>query len=420
MILHSVFLRITLFFLTVFVATGIGFYAIHQELAHEHEEKLRNEAGVLLLLLRQSVPLPPPMRREFLQRHGYSVAAPDSGFVSSLGNAFSEIPENYPEAVRDSLAEGRIRILKDDRHLYIHLTRADPPLLVIKADIARKPLWPEALFGAVMGALMLFYLLIVKTLLPLKTLTGTIERFGQKGEYRPIRSSRKDEIAIVANALDKAMEKNRKLKEARRLFLRNIMHELKTPITAGKLALPFLKAGEEKSILERAFQRMQHLIGEVVRVEQITSGTLSPHKKACLPSELSAQAVKLLFLPEGAVTGHFSSETIEADCEVFVTVFKNLIDNGIKYSPDHTVRIIQNGTTLVFSNRGEPWGPECTFENLCEPFRHPENDPNSFGLGLYIVKSVIDAHGFRIHYRYEGGEHRFELACHPDVPGESG
>lgn len=417
MIRHSLFLKITLFFLTIFIAMGIGFYEVHRELAREQERRLQSEAGKLLLLLRQSVPLPPPARRSFLQHHGYSVADPHPDLIRPLRNAFSTVPDHYPEAVKDSIAEGRIRILKDDRHLYLHLTRASPPLLVIKADIAKTPLWPKALFGALLGGMVLFYLLILGTLFPLRTLIRTIERYGEEGNYQPIRTSRRDEIAIVANALDEAMERNRKLKEARRLFLRNIMHELKTPITAGKLALPFLKEGEEKSILERAFLRMQHLIAEVVRVEQITSGTLSPNLKTCHPSELADKAAQLLFLPAGTVESRFDGTEIHADCDLLVSVFKNLIDNAVKYSPDHTVRIVQTQERVVFSNGGEPWPAGCTFGSLCEPFRHPDADSNSFGLGLYIVKSVIDAHGFTMDYRYEGGEHRFELTCRSGPEG---
>ncbi len=417
MIRHSVFLKITLFFLTTFIAMGIGLYAIHQELLQQHEKRLEREAEKLLLLLRESIPLPAPARRAFLQRHGYSVATPHPDQVRPHRNALSAIPEHYPDAVRDSLAEGRIRILKDERHLYVHLTRADPPLLVIKADIARRALWPEAVFITLMGALLLFYLLIVKTLLPLKTLIRTIERYGEEGKYHPIKTRRKDEIAVVANALDDAMQKNQRLLEARRLFLRNIMHELKTPITAGKLALPFLKAGEEKSILERAFLRMQHLIGEVVRVEQITSQTLSPHIRTCDPRELVDKAAALLFLPSAAVEGTYDGESIDADCDVFVTVFKNLIDNAVKYSPDQAVRIVQRGRTIVFSNRGEPWPQGYTFDSLTEPFSHSRTDSDSFGLGLYIIKSLIEAHGFTMHHRYASGWHHFELRCQQELPG---
>lgn len=398
---------------------GIGFFTIHREMLQEHEHRLQSEAGKLLLLLRESVPLPPSARQTFLQEHGYSIAEPHSDLIRPLENAFSAVPDHYPEAIKDSLAEGRIRILRDDENLYVYLTRAVPPLLVVKTDVARKPLWPGAVFGALMGGLLLIYLLIIKTLLPLKTLIRTIETYGRDGTYLPINASRKDEIAIVANALDDAMHKNQKLKEARRLFLRNIMHELKTPITAGKLALPFLKSGEEKSILERAFLRMQHLIGEVVRVEQITSGTLAPNLNICFPQELTEKAAKLLFLPAEAIEGVFDGERIEADCDVFVSVFKNLIDNAIKYSPDHKVRIVQTGSRILFSNRGEPWPSGCSFESLSEPFHHPGSDSDSFGLGLYIVKSVIEAHGFIMRYRHDGGEHHFELICqnHPEIHG---
>lgn len=414
MLQHSIFLKITLFFLTALIAMAVGFFAIHQELVREHEHRLQREAEQLLLHLSESVPLSPPMRRSFLKSRGYTLADPHPDLVRTLRNAFTAIPVYYPEAVRDSLAEGRIRILKDDHHLYVYLTKATPPLLVIKADIARKPLWPEAVFAALIGSMLLLYLLIVNTLFPLTTLIRTIQRYGREGTYLPIKTSRKDEIAIVANALDDAMSKNQKLKEARQLFLRNIMHELKTPITAGKLALPFLEEGEEKAILQRAFLRMQYLIGEVVRVEQITSGTLAPNLRPCRPKELVEKASALLFLSPEAITGHYDETEIYADCDVFVSVFKNLIDNALKYSPDHTVRINQTGHRIVFSNRGEPWPQWCTFESLSEPFYHPQSDPNSFGLGLYIIKSVMDSHGFAINYRYESGEHRFELMCQRD------
>jgi two-component system OmpR family sensor kinase len=287
---QSIFLRITLFFLVTFIAMGVGFYALHEKLTHEHAHRLEIEAGNLLLLLRKSVPLAPPLRRSYLQAQGYSVAEPHPDLIKTLHNALKIIPKNYPNEIKDSLKEKRIQILKDDNHLYVYLPKATPPLLVIKTDAAQQSLWPETLFISLMGTLLLLYWLIIKTLFPLKTLINAITNYGRDGSYTPIKPLRKDEIALVANALDSAMQKNQTLLEARRLFLRNIMHELKTPITVGKLSLPFLKNSEEKSMLERAFFRMEHLIAELVRVEQITSGALAPHLQQCDPKLLLERA----------------------------------------------------------------------------------------------------------------------------------
>lgn len=408
---QSIFSRITLFFLVTLVAMWIGFFAIHQQLAQEEFTRLEKEGSDLLLILRQSVHLEPPLRHAFLRDHGYSVAEPNIKFIQTLSPAFEVIPAHYPEEIKDSMKEGRIRILKDDSHLYIYLTKATPPLLVIKADVAKQPLWPDILSISLTVALAVLYWLIIKTLFPLKTIINTITRYGSEGIYTPIHSRSKDEISLVSRALDNAMEKNQALLEARKLFLRNIMHELKTPITVGKLSLPFLKKSEEKSILERAFFRMEHLIAELVRLEQITSGSLAPHLQTCDPKTLIERSKALLFLDDDVIDLTLDGTLIVADCEVMVTVFKNLIDNGIKYSRDGKIRIFQTKERILFSNRGEAWPSGYTLQTLSEPFLHQRKSQDSFGLGLYIVKSILDAHAFYFSYHYSEGYHCFELEC---------
>lgn len=390
---------------------GIGFYAIHHKLVQEQLTRLEKEGGDLLLVLRQSVPLELPLRRSFLQEHGYSIAEPHKELIQTLRPAFETIPAQYPEEIKDSMKEGRIQILKDDNHLYIYLTKATPPMLVIKADVAKQPLWPDILFISLSFALLLLYWLIIRTLFPLKTITHTITRYGTEGIYTPIHSRKKDEISLVSRALDSAMEKNQALLDARKLFLRNIMHELKTPITAGKLSLPFIKKSEEKSILERAFFRMEHLIAELVRLEQITSGSLAPHLQTCDLNSLLEKAKALLFLKDEAVEMALDGTPIYADCEVMTTVFKNLIDNGIKYSLDGKVYVSQTKERILFSNRGNPWPSGCTLQSLSAPFLHQHENQNSFGLGLYIIKSILDAHNFTLNYQYDDGFHCFEVVC---------
>jgi len=409
--LQSIFLRITLFFLVTFITMWIGFFAIHLKLVQEQTTRLEKDGENLLLALRQSVPLELPLRRIFLQERGYSITEPHQELIQTLHPAFEVTPAQYPEEIKDSISEGRIRILKDTNHLYIYLTKATPPLLVVKADAVKQPFWPYILCIFLTGALILLYWLIIKTLFPLKTIIKTITKYGSEGIYIPIHSRKKDEISLVSRALDSAMEKNQALLEARKLFLRNIMHELKTPITVGKLSLPFIKKSEEKSILERAFFRMEHLIAELVRLEQITSGSLAPHLQTCDPKALIERAKGLLFLNNDTIDLTLDGTLIVADCEVMVTVFKNLIDNGIKYSSEGKVSVLQKGERILFSNMGEPWRDECTLERLSEPFLHYHENSNSFGLGLYIIKSIIDAHNFSLNYRYEKGSHCFEVVC---------
>lgn len=116
-------------------------------------------------------------------------------------------------------------------------------------------------------------------------------------------------------------------------------------------------------------------------------------------------------MKDEVIQADLDGKLIYADCDVFVTVFKNLIDNAIKYSSDGNVRIIQKEEELLFFNKGEPWPQGCTLEALSEPFFHHHENPNSFGLGLYIVKSILEAHNFLLFYRYDQGEHCFGVVC---------
>lgn len=408
---ESLFLKISLFFIAVFIGAAYGFHFLSQKLDEDQNEKLEAYAGLMFSHLRKSIIYPAPMRKQFLEERGYGIIEPDNAEFSKMNDVFTTVPPIFPIEIQDSIKEGKIRVLKDDRHLYVYLTGATPPFLLQKKGALVRSLWPEAVFVSILTSILILYLIIIRTLFPLHRIISTIRRYGLSGDYVPLNISGKDEIALVGTALDTAMKKNRALMDARRLFLRNILHELKTPITVGKLAVPFLKKGEEKEILQRAFSRMEQLIQEVVRVEQITSGALKPQLSICKPALLVEQANQLLFIDDSKVSAQFDGTPIHADCDAMISVFKNLIDNGLKYSSDDVVHIEQHGERIAFINSGLPWEEGTTLDALSQPFRHHGLPGESFGLGLYIIKSILDSHGFEFTHRYVEGRHRFELQC---------
>ncbi len=95
--------------------------------------------------------------------------------------------------------------------------------------------------------------------------------------------------------------------------------------------------------------------------------------------------------------------TIYADRKLFCLCIKNLLDNAIRYSPDHFVEIILNDN-LTIRNNGDPLKYQIT--DFYTPFR-PHS--NGTGMGLYIAKSVVDIHGFRLGYSYTGEQHLFMI-----------
>jgi len=100
--------------------------------------------------------------------------------------------------------------------------------------------------------------------------------------------------------------------------------------------------------------------------------------------------------------------TLQADFELLSLAIKNLLDNGIKYSQTKRVHILIDHDTVVISNHGE--GLSEPLEHYFAPFH---TSRGGLGLGLYIVKSILDLHKMDLSYQYTKGENRFTIRTSP-------
>ena len=100
----------------------------------------------------------------------------------------------------------------------------------------------------------------------------------------------------------------------------------------------------------------------------------------------------------------------EVDAEKVFAILTNLIKNAIKYSDDKKVTIKSNDKDeIIFENRGE--GLKYPLEKYFEPFFANESkSKNRFGLGLYIVNSILKANNCILKYEYKDGINIFIIA----------
>ncbi len=77
----------------------------------------------------------------------------------------------------------------------------------------------------------------------------------------------------------KSAQKLKNIKESRNIFIRNIMHELKTPITKGKFLLQLEKSDENIEKLKMVFNRLESLINEFATIEELISQNRVLEKK---------------------------------------------------------------------------------------------------------------------------------------------
>ena len=220
-------------------------------------------------------------------------------------------------------------------------------------------------------------------------------------------ADKKDEIAEVANEFDHAVTMIRELLHSRQLFLRAIMHELKTPIAKGRLVSEMLEDEKNKTRMHSIFERLNLLIDEFAKIEKITSKnfdlTIKPYKMSDLLE--ASEDMLMIDNPKRLITTRIEQDyNLDVDFELFTLVVKNLLDNGIKYSTDKQITVIINDNTLKIMNKGEAL--KEPLENYFKPFH---TSKQGLGLGLYIVKSILDIHQMELEYRHEDGENIFTV-----------
>jgi two-component system, OmpR family, sensor kinase len=254
-----------------------------------------------------------------------------------------------------------------------------------------------------------YYYFFKKSILPLKSLAEDIKRFGEGDFSVDTRSQSKDEIAVVGNEFTQAIGKIKRLRRARTLFLRNMMHELKTPITKGKLVTALMDDSEDREILENVFDRMERIVMEMSHIEQLVSEHHNVEKSSYLIKDIISNAITLLFMEDSQVVhDRLENETIIGDKHLLEIVFKNLIDNAIKYSDNHEVNIYLDGDEIVFSSIGLKIKKDLL--EMIEPFSQGVDDGHGLGLGLYIVHEIIQLHHMELKYEYSNGCNNFIIA----------
>ncbi len=406
---HSLFFKLNLFFLFTVTAL-IAFFVMTirefeaQELHLIEKKVLHDEAEIRKIILEE---VSDPEKR--FRAKGYKLIEYPEMIKPQLKQIFKHPPSSFPLIVSERILDGRLKIYRDSDNLYFELVGPNHSTMIASPMDVYRPKWIPLLFGSMMAILILLYWTMLRSLKPLKTLAEQIRRFGEGNMNISTKSEKKDEIAFVANQFDAAARKIRAMKEARTLFMRNIMHELKTPITKGKLSVALMEKSDEEQVLRRAFERMEQLIQEMAEVEMITSQSLDLEFGTCDLKTMVNDVSTLLFIENDRRIKFVCHPCkVEADCKLLTIVIKNLIDNGLKYSSDNSVDICCKDGTIEVINDGEPL-PK-SFEEIIEPFAKGEpNHEESFGLGLYIVKSILDAHGAELSYRYENGRHIFSI-----------
>lgn len=276
------------------------------------------------------------------------------------------------------------------------------------------PLWVG--FLLTMAVLISLYLSIVRSFTPLKKLSKNIKKFAQGNlDVNLAATHSEDEIGQVAQEFNNAIAKIQELIRSRQLFLRTIMHELKTPIGKGRLITEMLDDETQKERLVNVFERLEILINEFAKIEQLLSKSYSLNYQDYHFSLILEQVKDMSMLDnwdELISTDIECDAVINVDFGLFALAIKNLIDNALKYSSDKKVRIICDENKVSVANRGAALAK--SFEHYKQAFiRNKDEKATGMGLGLYIIDKICELHKFRFEYNYSDGTHYFSIVFSP-------
>jgi len=320
----------------------------------------------------------------------------DKGRVIQIERFFKD-KDKFKRYAVDIVHLKRIIIINNDRF----------KLILENKNKAKFPLKRVLIFSLVFFLIILLYLWIMRSLLPLSELKAKIQTFSQGNLDIDCKSDKKDEIAEVANEFDHAVTMIRELLHSRQLFLRAIMHELKTPIAKGRLVSEMLDDEKNKARMHSIFERLNLLIDEFAKIEKITSKNFKLNINPYKMSDLVEASIDMLMIehPQRLITMDIIEDySIEVDFELFTLVIKNLLDNGIKYSTDKHISVTIDKHTLDIKNKAEAL-PEA-LENYFKPFH---TSKKGLGLGIYIVKSILDIHQMKLKYKHEDATNIFSI-----------
>ena len=303
---------------------------------------------------------------------------------------------------------GRMQIFAIGKNKYIYLKRYGYSLMLKDTKSRKLRLQLTILVALLITSLFIFlYIAIIRKMSPLRKLNKQIEEFANGNMNIKITQKSNDEIGKIAQSFDNAIHHIHTLLESKNLFMRNMMHELKTPITRGRIAIEMVEDGTSKQTLIRAFERMNELIEELAYVERLTTQNFQPQIEEAKLDSIIDESIKLLLCDKNKLTITTTKETLLTDTKLLALAIKNLLDNALKYSTDDKATIIANSKSIKIISQGKSL--EYSLDYYLEPFTQEEKRNSGFGLGLYIVNNIAKRLNFTLAYYHKSNHNTFEL-----------
>jgi signal transduction histidine kinase len=232
------------------------------------------------------------------------------------------------------------------------------------------------------------------------------------------------DLDLVNQRMTKLIASEKKIREYQKEYTKFLAHDIKTPLTVIRAYVEGISLGR----LEANEQINQEIIEEIKEMEKLIPKFIEPNESS-IPKKQNVKPLAMEIikrLEEVFKLKHISLEYDLDDCELeiakldFSRLFENILFNAFYYTKDSgkiRVRISKTNQTLVITDNGIGMD-QTTIEKIMEgPYRANDaiilHDKGS-GMGLQIVKEIVDRYGFKLDIESEvgsGTKMRIDFAC---------
>jgi two-component system, OmpR family, sensor histidine kinase MtrB len=269
--------------------------------------------------------------------------------------------------------------------------------------------------AVLLAAGVLFFLWTVNQFVfrPVKLLSKSVARFAAgdtTARAEVVGAEEIRRIAITQNTMADALARTR---EDQLRYVATVVHDLRNPLAAVQLAVgyvtptrplpPEARIREIFGMIGRQLRRLNSLVGDVLNAVQIEAGQIVLRKTTCDLGQLAEESVSLFRSMSPTHRFELScsgSTSLRADATRLEQVLNNLIGNAVKYSPQGSlvrVTVVGEDDWLSVAVRDEGRGiSPARQRQIFRPFsRGPSEheEVEGIGLGLYVSRRILEAHG---------------------------
>jgi signal transduction histidine kinase len=291
-------------------------------------------------------------------------------------------------------------------------------------SVHRYLLW--ASLAALALAFILSFFLTRRVLRPLSQMFTIIGEMAGGNFSKRVETDSQDEVGQLGTAFNQMADSLDQVEQLRKTMVADVAHELRTPLTNLRGYVEALNDGvipPSKKVFQMLQQEILRLVNLVENLQQLAKADAARaflNRQVLFLPELIEQILAIyqpnLQAKNISVESHFPPDAgqVVGDRDKLLQAIRNLIENACKYTPQDGRVVLASerlaeGIRVTFSNSGP--GISQTdlpfiFERFFRTDRSRSRDAGGAGIGLAIVKELIEAHGGRVGAESSDGETR--------------